>query len=141
MEIHTATFADLDVRTLYGVLQLRAQVFVVEQRSIYLDPDGRDAEPSARHCWIAEGDGVAAYLRVLREGDATRIGRVVTAPRARGRGYGRALVEHALSLAAPPVVLDAQSHLVGWYASLGFAPDGPEFLEDGIPHTPLRRSA
>lgn len=147
VRILTAAFGDLDAATLYRILRLRAEVFVVEQDCPYLDPDGRDDEPGTRHCWVADGAdgaGVAAYLRLLTDGVADdadrRIGRVVTAPRARGRGHAAALVAHALRLAGPrPVVLDAQSHLVDWYARHGFAVDGAEFVEDGIPHTPMRR--
>jgi ElaA protein len=140
-DIRTAAFDELDPRTLYAILRLRAQVFVVEQRSLYLDPDGRDLEPATRHCWIPLDEGIAAYLRVLVEpGGERRIGRVVTAPAARGLGYAEALVRHAIGLAAGPVVLDAQTYLADWYARFGFEPDGPEFVEDGIPHVPMRRS-
>jgi ElaA protein len=139
VDVRTATFAQLDTRTLYAVLRLRAEVFVVEQHCRYLDPDGLDTLPSTRHCWIPDGQGVAAYLRLLAgDGGPARIGRVVTAPAARGRGYARALVAHALTLTDPPVVLAAQSHLVGWYAAFGFVPEGPEFDDAGVPHTPLR---
>lgn len=137
--IRTAGFDELDPRTLYAILRLRAEVFVVEQASPYLDPDGRDLEPSTRHCWVASPAGIDAYLRLLVEpGGERRIGRVVTAPAARGRSLADALVRHALALAAGPVVLDAQTYLVGWYGRLGFAPDGPEFVEDGIAHVPMR---
>ena len=72
-----------------------------------------------------------------------RIGRVVLARAARGRGLADGLIEAALEhcRSADPardVVLDAQSPLAGWYAGFGFAVDGAEFLEDGIPHIPMR---
>jgi ElaA protein len=141
LSIITATFADLDARTLYRILRLRNLIFVVEQRCAYLDLDGRDLEPETRHCWIPREGEVAAYLRVVTdEGRLSRIGRVVTAPEARGQGLAARLVHHALTFADRPVVLDAQSHLVAWYEALGFVADGPGFVEDGIPHTPMRRS-
>ena len=71
-------------------------------------------------------------------GGGHRIGRVVTDPAHRGAALAGRLIDHALTLAERPVVLDAQSHLVHVYARHGFAPDGPEFLDDGIPHTPMR---
>ncbi len=137
--IRTAAFDELDARTLYMILRLRAEVFVVEQASLYLDPDGRDLDPGTRHCWVPAADGIGAYLRLTREpGGLQRIARVVTARTHRSRGYANALVRHALTLAETPVVLDAQTHLVAWYTALGFAPDGAEFVADGIPHTPMR---
>jgi ElaA protein len=139
--VHDASLADLDPATLYRILALRSAVFVVEQDCVYLDPDGRDLEPDARQVWIERDGEVIATLRLLRDpGDVARIGRVVTAPGARRGGVAAELVRHALELAGPvEVVLDAQSHLADWYARLGFARDGAEFVEDGIPHVPMRR--
>jgi ElaA protein len=137
--IRAARFAELDGRTLYDLLQLRVDVFVVEQACAYPELDGRDTEPSTVHLWIERDGRPAAYVRLLDDGREARIGRVVTAAERRGDGLAAALVRHAIALAAPaPVVLAAQSHLTAWYAALGFAADGPEFLEDGIPHTPMR---
>lgn len=140
MAPRTARFAELDTATLYALLRLRAEVFVVEQDCPYLDVDGRDAEAATRHCWIAAGDvAVASYLRITGEPDgADRIGRVVTAPAARGRGLAAELLRYALTLAPGEVTLDAQAHLQGYYAGFGFAPHGAPFVEDGIPHIPMR---
>ena len=81
----------------------------------------------------------SATLRVLAEpGGERRIGRVATVRAARGAGVARELVEAALAATRGPVVLDAQSHLAGWYERLGFVVDGAEFVEDGIPHVPMR---
>jgi ElaA protein len=112
----------------------------VEQDCAYLDPDGRDTEAATRHCWIAWPDGIAAYLRITAEpGGEHRIGRVVVSPRARGQGLAGELVRHAVALVPGPLVLDAQSHLTGLYARHGFVQAGEEFVEDGIPHVPMRR--
>jgi ElaA protein len=140
LAVRVAAFADLDPLTLYRLLELRVGVFVVEQACAYPELDGRDTEPATRHVWVEVDGRPDAYLRILREPDATaRIGRVVTAPERRGAGLAAALVRHALDLTAPDaVVLSAQSHLAGWYEQLGFVVDGPEFLDDGIPHTPMR---
>ena len=115
-------------------------MFVVEQACVYLDPDGRDLEPSTRHLWIEDEPtgAVIAALRVLREADgATSIGRVVTARTHRSRGLAAELVKTALTVAVRPVRINAQSHLFDWYAGFGFAGDGDEFVEDGIPHVPM----
>jgi ElaA protein len=139
--IRAAAFTDLDALTLYRLLQLRVAVFVVEQACAYHELDGRDLEPATVHLWVDDGGGPpVAYLRILAEPDGTvRFGRVVTAPAQRGEGHAGALVHHALALTAPATaVLDAQSHLTGWYETLGFEIAGTEYLDDGIPHTPMR---
>jgi ElaA protein len=139
-ELRTASFRDLDTTTLYAILKLRGDVFVVEQNCVYGDLDGRDLEPGTRHVWVARGDEIRAYLRILADGDAERIGRVVTAPGARGAGLaGRLLTEALEVIGNRPSVLDAQAHLTGFYARFGYEPTGPEFLEDGIPHVPMAR--
>jgi ElaA protein len=141
-ELHVATFAELDARSLYAVLKLRCDVFVVEQECAYPELDGRDTEAGTRHLWFSDDDGVTAYLRVLDDGDVRRIGRVVTAPRARGAGQAGRLVQEALTgIGDRPSVLDAQAHLVGFYGRYGYEPNGPEYVEDGIPHVPMIRAA
>jgi ElaA protein len=136
----TLAFDDLDPATAYAVWRLRQEVFVVEQTCPYPDLDGRDPEPGTRHVLLEQDGALLGYARVLDDGEVWRIGRVVLAAPARGRGLADVLMAAALD-ACPgrDVVLDAQSPLRGWYAALGFTPDGPEFLEDGIPHVPMRR--
>lgn len=138
--LRAAAFAELTGAEVYAVLALRAAVFVVEQRCVYLDPDGLDE--GAWHV-LAEGvDGLVGTARVLPA--PWRVGRVVVAPAARGTGLGRRLVEAAIDLVearAPgaPIGLAAQAHLEAFYASLGFARCGPVHDEDGIPHVEMRR--
>jgi ElaA protein len=142
LPVRSAGFADLAGPTAYRLWALRSEVFVVEQAAAYLDLDGRDVEPGTRHLWV-EADGVpVATLRVLDDGDVWRIGRVATAGAQRGHGLAAALVRAALAeCVGRPVVLDAQSHLTDWYAGFGFVVDGAEYVdEDGIPHTPMRRT-
>jgi ElaA protein len=140
-EPHVAAFGELDVATLYALLKLRVDVFVVEQACPYPELDGRDAEPGTRHLWLAGDSGApAAYLRILEEPDGARIGRVVTAPYARGGGLAARLMVAALRVVGDRTArLDAQIQVAGFYTRYGFAADGPEFLEDGIPHIPMVR--
>ncbi|GIF66891.1 ElaA protein [Asanoa ishikariensis] len=140
-ELRVASFADLDTTTLYRLLELRCTVFVVEQEAAYLDIDGRDLEPATRHVWVARYGVPVAYLRVLGEPDGgMRVGRVVVAKEARGSGVAGRLMDTALELVgARPSVLDAQSHLAGFYGRYGYTVSGPGFLEDGIPHVPMAR--
>ncbi len=123
---------------LYRLLRLRVDVFVVEQECPYPELDGRDLEADARMMWIERDGEVLASLRLLNDGDDARIGRVVTDPRGRGRGNAARLMREAMRISAPRSVrLDAQAHLVDWYARFDFTPSGAEFLEDGIPHVPM----
>lgn len=130
----------IGVADLYAALRLRAEVFVIEQHCNYLDPDGRDLAADTTHLWLQAPDGqMVSYLRILREpAGGHRIGRVVTAATHRSRRLAALLLDEALTLTEDPVVLHAQSHLVDMYARHGFVVDGPEYLEDEIPHTPMR---
>lgn len=136
--VSSARLDDIDVRVFHDIVRLRCDVFVVEQACIYPELDGRDVEPGTLHHWIADDDSIVAYARSLVDVDATRIGRVVTAPAARGRGVAASLIDHLVAMLDGDLVLDAQSHLAGWYARFGFVVDGDEFVEDGIPHVPMR---
>jgi ElaA protein len=140
VHIHEAPVAEIDPRTLYRILALRSAVFVVEQNCVYLDPDGRDLEPDARQLWIAQDGEVVATLRLLRDPDGhARIGRVATAPAARRGGLAEALMQRALEVVpAGDVLLGAQTYLAEWYAKFGFVRDGADYLDDGIPHLPMR---
>ncbi len=114
---------------------------MVEQECPYPELDGRDVEPATRHLWFADDDGeVLATIRVLDDGATRAIGRVATAAGARGRGLAARLVEAGIELCAgSPVTLGAQAHLQGWYERFGFRVSGPGYVEDGIPHVPMRR--
>jgi ElaA protein len=142
VEVRVASFRDLDTTTLYAILKLRGDVFVVEQKCFYADLDGRDIEPGTRHVWLSRGDEILAYLRILDDGDAERIGRVLTVPAARGAGHAQRLMAEALIVIGNrPSVLDAQAHLVRFYTRFGYQQTGPEYLEDGIPHVPMAKAA
>jgi ElaA protein len=139
-DVRVDAFDDLDARTAYRLWQLREAVFVVEQKCAYPELDGRDLETGTRHVWAAEAGTPVGYLRVLDDGEQARIGRVLVARGHRGRGIAERLMHEALRLVGDrPSRLDAQSHLAHWYVRFGYRPDGQEFVEDGIPHVPMRR--
>lgn len=139
--VRDAHVTELDPTVLYRIIALRVDVFVVEQNCPYRELDGRDLEAGARQLWVERDGEVVATLRLLQEPDGTaRIGRVATAASARGAGLAAAVMRRALELSAGrDVVLDAQSYLAEWYRGFGFEPAGADFVEDGIPHTPMRR--
>jgi ElaA protein len=146
--VRVVGFDDLDARTAHDLWRLRQQVFVVEQASPYPDLDGRDLDPATRHVLAVEtdGGGLVGCARVLGAADPrvepVRVGRVAVVPAARGQGVAAAMVDVALDLAGQREVrLDAQTGLRDWYARWGFAVDGPEFVEDGVPHVPMVRRA
>ena len=136
---------DLDAATLYELLKLRVEVFVVEQACAYPELDGRDLLPETRHFWLAQPDGdVIATLRLMEEhagGEKTfRIGRVCTKQSARGQGHTTRLLQAALAEVGDyRCRINAQTYLEEMYSNHGFVRDGDEFLEDGIPHVPMLR--
>ncbi|MBU3752192.1 MAG: GNAT family N-acetyltransferase [Mycobacterium sp.] len=134
---------ELDAATLYELLRLRVDVFVVEQSCPYPELDGRDLLPGTRHLWLQSAAGdVVSTLRLMAEpDDGFRIGRVCTRSDERGRGHTTVLMRAALDeVGSRPCRLDAQTYLARMYARHGFTPDGAEFVEDGIPHVPMLRT-
>lgn len=140
--------SDLGKEQLYALLKLRSEVFVVEQKCAYPDLDGQDLEGDTYHLMGWEDDQLKAYLRLLdpqSQGGDVVIGRVITAPQARGQGVGHEMMEQALKQAEKhwpqvPIYLSAQAHLQGYYGKYGFMVAGEEYLEDDIPHIGMRRS-
>lgn len=138
--ILTSCFDDLDASTLYKILRLRSNVFVVEQNCPYADADGRDTEPRTLHLWHEQDGAVIAYLRILSESDHHRIGRVCTDIAWRRRGLASRLTAAAVAAVGDgPIRLDAQLPAVSLYRRHGFSVCGPRFLDDGIPHLPMLR--
>lgn len=140
--IHSLSWNELSPMQIYDILRLRVDVFVVEQACPYPELDGRDVEPGAVHVFAEDDAVVRGYLRILDDADQVRrIGRVCVRADARGDGIAGQLMACAIDvIGCAPSVLDAQAHLADWYGRFGYEVDGTEFLEDGIPHVPMRRS-
>ncbi|MDY7232418.1 GNAT family N-acetyltransferase [Hyalangium rubrum] len=142
-------FQELTVDELYGVLALRSQVFVVEQKSIYLDADGYDrgSYHLLGQSTEAPEPSVAAYLRVLPPGlkyAEASLGRVVTASSVRRYGYGKVLLEKGISFIEAnypntPIRIGAQHYLKRFYEGFGFRQVSDVYDEDGIPHIEMLR--
>jgi ElaA protein len=143
----TKPFAALTLAELYALLQLRSEVFVVEQTCPFQDIDGLD---QAAHHLLghAETGELAAYARLFDAGHSypeASIGRVVTSPRYRRQGLGRELLGHSLAQCAAlfglqPIQIGAQLYLKAFYESFGFVQQGEGYLEDGIPHIHMVRT-
>lgn len=133
-------FTALTLRELYSVLQLRAEVFIVEQNCPYLDPDDKDQK--SYHLLGYDKEMLVAYTRILPAGVSFKeasIGRVVTSPKVRGAGIGRLLMQESVNklyglFGQVPIRIGAQLYLKNFYASLGFEQVSDIYLEDGIEH-------
>ena len=140
-------FDELTVYELYAILQLRSEVFVVEQNCVYHDPDGKDQY--AWHLMGIEDGNLIAYTRLFDAGityNEPAIGRVVTSSLKRKGGLGRELMERSIEqceklFGKKSITLGAQLYLKKFYESLGFIVSGEEYIEDGIPHVTMTRKA
>jgi ElaA protein len=139
MKVEVKSFSDFDIEELYKVLQLRSEVFVVEQDCVYQDMDGKDQK--AIHILGYEKDQLVAYTRFFKPGDyfeQASIGRVVVSPQHRGKSYGKEIMDASIAFAKaenlPSIKISAQCYLDKFYTDLGFICTGEKYLEDGIPH-------
>ena len=143
MTIHWTTkpFDTLTLAELYALLQLRSEVFVVEQTCAFQDIDGHDQAAMHLLGHTATGE-LAAYARLFEAGRSyaqASIGRVVTSPRHRGHGLGRQLPHEAIAqgetqCGAQPIKPGAQQYLLAFYEICVFVQEGEGYLEDDIPH-------
>ena len=140
MKIVLKHFHELTVQELYNILQLRSEVFVVEQNCIYQDIDGKDQK--AVHIFIKENKDVLAYSRVFNEGEYFEnpsIGRVVVKKEKRGTELGKKIMMEGAkyikeTFTNKKIEISAQKYLKDFYEDLGYVFTGNEYLEDGIPH-------
>ena len=137
-------FNELSTSELYSVLQLRSEVFVVEQNCVYQDIDGKDAK--AIHLLGTYNNELVAYVRIFKPGDyfeQASIGRVVVKQNYRNRKWGYDLMNEAI-LATQTVfnetkiTISAQLYLKKFYENLGFIQTSEMYLEDDIPHIEMR---
>lgn len=133
-------FLALSVHELYQLLQLRTEVFVMEQNCVFQDMDG--ADPQALHLLGYANGQLLAYARCFPAGikfSEASIGRVVTRSHTRGQGLGHQLIDQAIaavcaSWGRQAIRIGAQARLADYYAGHGFMDMGLPYMEDGIPH-------
>lgn len=143
----TKAFDELTNTELYQLLQLRSEVFVVEQNCPYLDMDNKDQK--SLHVLGYDNGKLVACTRLVPIGISYEkepsIGRVVTHPSVRKSGYGKLLMEYSIAetkqrFNTSVIVIGAQQYLDRFYRDLGFIPEGDMYLEDNIPHMTMRLS-
>ena len=140
------TFKELTIDELHDIIQLRINVFVVEQNCPYPELDGKDR--SAYHYFGQNNEGrIVAYTRIFGSGDyyeQPAVGRVVVDSKHRGDGTGYALMRGTIEKMKDlfgdlEIKIGAQKYLVQFYEKLGFTNTGEEYIEDGIPHVYMIR--
>lgn len=146
IEWRCLAFDQLSAAELYAALQLRSEVFVIEQACVFQDMDGADAQ--AMHLLGNFQGQLVAYARCLDAGCKfveASIGRVATRAVVRGTGAGHALMNQAIACVfrewgSQAIRIGAQAHLAPFYGQHGFHKAGPIYLEDGITHIEMLRS-
>jgi ElaA protein len=142
---YSKEFNNLTPHELYAILQLRTEVFVVEQNCVFQDMDGKD--DYCHHIMGWNGDKLIATSRIVPPGIAYEfpsIGRIVTSPAARGRSAGKELVNKSISAlnklyGDSTIRIGAQLYLKKFYESFGFEQSGDVYDEDGIDHIQMTR--
>lgn len=140
MHVKIVTFEELSLHELYKVLQLRSEVFVVEQDCVYQDIDGKDQK--ALHVLGLDAGELVAYTRIFPPGfyfEEAAIGRVVVQEKYRKNRYGHEILKASIKAIEEKfhtgkIKLSAQTYLTKFYESHGFQQIGEGYLEDGIPH-------
>ena len=140
MNVVIKKFNDLSNFELYEILQLRSEVFVVEQDCVYQDIDGNDQK--ALHIIGTIENKIIAYTRCFRPGDYFReasIGRVVVKESQRKLKRGNQIIKNSIKAINDHyktniIKISAQCYLNKFYTNLQFKPIGEKYLEDGIPH-------
>jgi ElaA protein len=143
MAFYAKFFPELTSGEVYEILKSRAEIFVKEQKIIYVDEDNVDYE--SLHCFLTDEETgrVMAYFRAYRDVEdagEVKIGRVLTVKH--GVGDGKRLMRAGIAaiierMPCRKIVMDAQKHAVGFYEKLGFLVTSDEFFEEGIVHVKM----
>jgi ElaA protein len=139
-------FNELTPHELYAILQLRIEVFVVEQHCVFQDADDKDQE--SHHLMGWQENKLVAYTRLVPPGhiyEQASIGRVVTSPIVRRYGAGKQLMQESIKaiyqlFGNDPIKIGAQFYLKNFYESFGFKQISDIYLEDGIEHIYMLKS-
>ena len=146
IEWRIKSFEALSVHELYDLLQLRSEIFVVEQNCVYLDLDGKDKV--ALHLFGEFEGKIVAHARLFKAGisfENASIGRVTVAADYRDRKWGHDLMREAIAgillhFGESQITIGAQLYLKKFYESHGFMQTSEMYLEDDIPHIEMKKS-
>ncbi|HIB37286.1 GNAT family N-acetyltransferase [Mesonia sp.] len=146
LQLETKTFQELTISELYQILQLRSEVFVVEQDCVYQDIDGKDEK--ALHILGKKEGKIVAYTRCFAPNiyfEEAAIGRVVVKETERKFGYGHEILkasneEIQQRYQTTTIKLSAQQYLTHFYETHNFKQIGEGYLEDGIPHIAMLKN-
>lgn len=138
------SFDELTNEELYKILQLRMEVFVVEQNCVFQDCDDKDQQSFHFSGW--QQNKLVAYTRLVPPGliyEEASIGRVVSSPSVRGSNIGKELIKGSIAelyklFNKTPIKIGAQLYLKKFYESFGFVPCSDIYDEDGIDHIKMR---
>lgn len=140
-------FSELNIDEFHDIIQLRINVFVVEQNCPYPELDGKDK--LSFHIYLKDvlSNKIVACARILPQDISypeVSIGRVASETKRRGEGLGQKLMKQTLNFISEkfgsvPIRISAQKYLVKFYESFGFESTGKEYLEDDIPHVEMLR--
>lgn len=145
LSIVVKNFESLNTNELYAILQLRSEVFVVEQDCVYQDIDYKDQK--ALHILGFKDNRLVAYTRVFDAGiyfEEASIGRVIVRQTERNHSYGYDIMNASIDsiteyYGTQPIKISAQTYLKRFYTNLGFIEIGDTYLEDGIPHIAMTK--
>ena len=145
MDFFIKKFNELNSQEVYNILQIRSEIFVVEQDCVYQDIDFKDQK--AFHVLGYKNDELIAYARIFNSGDyfnKPSIGRILVKENQRKFNYGFMLVSESIqfienNFKEKSILISAQTYLTKFYNSLGFVQQGEGYLEDGIPHIKMIR--
>jgi ElaA protein len=146
LNIIIKSFEELTAHELYRILQLRSEIFVVEQNCVYLDMDDKDQK--ALHVLGIKNGNIVAYTRIFKPGDYfeyASIGRVIVSQKERQYKYGYDIMNASIKAVndyfnATEIKIGAQCYLRKFYGNLGFKEVGEEYIEDGIQHIHMIRT-
>jgi len=130
------TFQQLTNQEVYQILDIRNDVFVIEQKIFYLDTDFKDQH--CIHYFIMDDEQMVSYLRLIPQKvkyDEYSIGRVATKKAYRRQGLAEKLVMQAMQdIKGFPVRISVQAYLRTYYEKMGFKVVKDVYLEENIPH-------
>jgi ElaA protein len=146
LDVNVKSFEELTPQELYSVLQLRSEIFVVEQNCVYQDMDDKDQK--ALHLLGMKNGNLVAYTRIFKPGDYfefASIGRVLVSQNQRQHKYGYDIMNASIETVkeyfnTTEIKIGAQCYLKKFYNNLGFKEVGEGYLEDGIPHIHMIRT-